>query len=165
MDFQVPIQTEIPSPTEDLIADILMRRHAANRRLLAKAIRLATRVERAHAVHDACPHGLADLLLLISDDLEDHQQREEAVLFPLMLSDTTRSLAGPLSRMRRDHDGLVGLTEGLSALTDGFTPPPDACTTWRALYAVCAQLDTGLNADIALENDVLFPRFSRRPSV
>lgn len=165
MAFLVPIQTEIPPPTEDLIADILVRRHAANRRLLAKAIRLATRVERAHAVHDACPHGLVDLLLLISDDLEDHQQKEEAVLFPLMLSNTARSLAGPLSRMRQDHDGLVSLVEGLSALTDGFSPPPDACATWRALYAACAQLDIGLNADIALENDVLFPRFSRRPSV
>ena len=159
-----PIPAPAP-PTEDLIANILVRRHVAHRRLLAKAIRLATRVERAHAVHDACPHGLADLLLLISDDLEDHQQKEEAVLFPLMLSGATPSLAGPLSRMRRDHDRPVDLAEALGALSDDITPPPGACATWCALYAACAQLDADLNADIALENEVLFPRFGARAPV
>ena len=165
MALRHPIPAQASPPTEDLIANILVRHHAAHRRLLTKAIRLATRVERAHAVHDACPHGLADLLLLISDDLEDHQQKEEAVLFPLMLSGAAASLAGPLSRMRRDHDDLIDLAEGLSALTDGFTPPSGACAAWCALYAVCAQLDVGLNADITLENEVLFPRFGARAPV
>lgn len=166
MAFPHPIRTpNPPPPTEDLIADILAPRHAAHQRLLTRAIRLATQVERVHATHPACPHGLADLLFLIGDDLEDHQQKEEAVLFPLMLSDAPPPLAEPLARMRRDHDDLTRQVKDLRALTNGFAAPPAACETWRTLYAVCARIDADLNAHITLENDVLFPRFSTGSAV
>ena len=166
MPFHRPRPTPAPPPaTEVLITQILGRRHVAHRRLLTQAIRLATTVERTHAIHPACPHGLADLLFFIGDDLEDHRQKEEAVLFPLMLSDAPPPLAEPLSRMRRDHDDLADQTQDLRALTCGFTPPADADAAWRALYALCARIDAGLNAHITLENEVLFPRFGADQAV
>jgi len=43
-------------------------------------------------------------------------------------------------------------------LTSGFTPPPEACNTWRNLYARLADFDGALRRHIHLENFVLFPR-------
>lgn len=151
-------------PTEDLIAHILERYHATHRRDLAEAIRLATKVEQVHAAYELCPHGLTDLLTLISDDLEDHQQKEEVVLFPLMLSSARQSLDGPIARMRLDHDDLAQQLESLRALTHGFVAPVSACGTWRSLYALCARIEAELAAHVELEDEVLFPRFVEGPS-
>jgi regulator of cell morphogenesis and NO signaling len=43
-------------------------------------------------------------------------------------------------------------------LTNGFTPPPEACNTYRALFAGLAELEEDLHRHIHLENSVLFPQ-------
>ncbi len=151
------------TPTPDLIAHILERYHAAHRRDLAEAIRLATEVEHEHAADQSCPHGLVDLLTLISDDLEDHQQKEEVVLFPLMLAGSPHVLAGPIARMHLDHTDLAAQFETLKLLTRGFTVPAGASESWRALYALCARIEADLTAHVALEEGILFRRFAATP--
>ena len=156
-----PALAEAPPPrTEDLIAHILDRYHAAHRRDLAEAIQLAVEVEQTDALNQGFPLGLADLLMLINDDLEDHQQKEEVVLFPLMLSGAATSLAGPLTRMQLDHDDLALQLDELRILTRGYAPPANASGSWRRLYEICGRLDAELEIHVALEKNVLFPRFS-----
>lgn len=43
-------------------------------------------------------------------------------------------------------------------LTNGFTPPPEACNTYRALFAALSELEEDLHRHIHLENAVLFPQ-------
>jgi len=160
-----PVACEAPhARTEDLISHILDRYHGAHRRDLAQAIGLAAQIEQTHAQREDCPHGLTDLLVLISDDLEDHQQKEEVVLFPMMLSDNATSLVGPLMRMRLDHDDLAQQMQSLRALTGDFSTPVDADGAWNQLYVVCARLEADLRRHVELENDVLFPRFLGSPA-
>lgn len=148
-----------PAETRELIAHILERYHEVHRREFPEAIRMARRVETVHAGKDDCPHGLGDLLALMFDELEDHQQKEEAILFPMMLSGGGPMLLGPIARMVLEHEELGRQLEDMDRLTDGFTPPDAACTTWRALYAACAKLDEDLREHVHLENNILFPRF------
>ncbi len=42
-----------------------------------------------------------------------------------------------------------------------FTPPADACTSFRALYTALANFEKDLHQHIHLENNVLFPRALR----
>jgi regulator of cell morphogenesis and NO signaling len=42
-------------------------------------------------------------------------------------------------------------------LATGYVPPPEACATWRALYAGLEKLEAELMEHIHLENNVLFP--------
>ncbi len=44
--------------------------------------------------------------------------------------------------------------------TTGITspPPPEACTTWKAMYNGINELIDDLMEHISLENNVLFPR-------
>jgi regulator of cell morphogenesis and NO signaling len=43
-------------------------------------------------------------------------------------------------------------------LTNGFSPPAEACNTYRALFAGLAELEEDLHRHIHLENSVLFPQ-------
>ncbi len=52
----------------------------------------------------------------------------------------------------------------LEALTNHHTPPADACTSWHALYAGTRKLVDDVMQHIHLENNVLFPQFSGKPS-
>ena len=63
-----------------------------------------------------------------------------------------------MRKMRLEHDHQVHLAE-LEALTHSFTPPANACGSWRALYQGCEKLSQDLRRHIAIENDVLFPLF------
>lgn len=144
---------------QPLIEHILERYHAVHRREFPEAIRMARRVEAVHREAEACPYGLADHLSLMADDLEDHQQKEEAVLFPAMLSGGGPMLRFPIARMMAEHVEVGAQLETLARLTTDFEPPEGACTTWRALYAACAKLDADLREHMHLENKVLFPMF------
>ncbi|MFP3408897.1 hemerythrin domain-containing protein, partial [Pseudomonas sp. SIMBA_065] len=42
--------------------------------------------------------------------------------------------------------------------TNNVTPPPEACTTWKAMYNGINELIDDLMDHISLENNVLFPR-------
>jgi len=55
----------------------------------------------------------------------------------------------------------VKMLEQIAGITDDFTPPANACGTWRALYAGAAEFRDDLIEHIHVENTILFPRFER----
>lgn len=148
-----------PAETADLVAHIIDRCHKVHRVEFPETIRLARRVEMVHQAKAECPRGLAELLTLMFDDLEDHQHKEEAVLFPAMIHGGTPTLRYPIAQMMREHVELGEQLAFMADLTDDFTPPQGACNTWRALYTACSKLDSGLREHIHLENNILFQRF------
>jgi len=64
----------------------------------------------------------------------------------------------PIRVMMQEHDDHGESLRELRALATDFSPPPDACATWRALYAGLDKLEAELMEHIHLENNVLFPR-------
>ena len=74
-----------PAEIADLIAHIIERYHKVHRREFPAVIEMARRVESVHAARSDCPRGLGDLLFRMFEDLEDHQHKEETVLFPAMI--------------------------------------------------------------------------------
>jgi regulator of cell morphogenesis and NO signaling len=148
-----------PQETDALIALIETRYHATHRRELPELIRLARRVEAVHGDKPEAPRGLADLLQTMAAELEEHMQKEEQVLFPLMRRGGHKMIAHPIGMMRHEHDGHGEHLRALEALTGGGVPPAGACNTWRALYAGTSKLAEDLMEHIHLENNILFPRF------
>ena len=145
-----------PAETADLIAHIIERYHKVHRREFPAVIALARRVESVHQDKTDCPHGLANLLSDMFEDLEDHQHKEEAVLFPAMIRGMGQVLRDPIARMMQDHEDLGALLAFMAELTDDFVAPEGACATWRALYAGCSKLDMDLREHVHLENNILF---------
>ena len=65
----------------------------------------------------------------------------------------------PRAELDRDVFLLSGeLLEVIKHTTHNVTPPPEACTTWKAMYNGINEMIDDLMEHISLENNVLFPR-------
>lgn len=157
-----PITEQTERPLDALIGHILDAYHAKHRAQLPELILLADRVERVHAGHAECPRGLADALREMADELEFHMQKEERVLFPMILHGAGLAAAGPIRVMESEHDAHGERLRAVETIAHGLVVPSDGCNTWRALYRGTRQLIDDLMEHIHLENNVLFPRVGGR---
>ncbi|CAM4233055.1 hemerythrin domain-containing protein [Geobacillus stearothermophilus] len=57
-----------------------------------------------------------------------------------------------------EHDAAGDLMKEIREITNDFTPPEDACGTYRLVYNRLAALEDDLFTHIHLENNILFPR-------
>lgn len=156
-DQPVADQSHAEQSDASLIAHIVEDFHVPHLRDLLAAIDLARKVEVVHAAHPEVPAGLTELLQEFFDHLSEHQAKEEAILFPMMLRGA-RGLSGPISVMNSDHDDIRGALERLAVLTRTFVVPADGCGSWRRLYELCGGFHRDLREHLRLEEQVLFPR-------
>ncbi|NNU82009.1 hypothetical protein HMH01_16345 [Halovulum dunhuangense] len=153
---------DVPQETGALIDHILTRYHAMHRQDLALLAPLADRVEQVHADDPDAPKGLARAIRALAREMEDHMAKEEMILFPAMRAGGRPGIGHPIAVMRAEHDDHAATIALIRRLTDDLTPPDHACGSWAALYGGTASLLDDLAAHVALENDVLFPRFETR---
>ena len=152
-------EAEAPQPSDELIEHILERYHATHRAELPELVRLAARVEARHVENTLVPRGIHAALVEAGEALDDHMQKEEQILFPLMRAGGHPMIHAPVGRMRYEHDEHGERLANLEAIAHGFELPEEACPTWRALYAGVQKLIDDVHEHIHLENNVLFPRF------
>jgi regulator of cell morphogenesis and NO signaling len=88
--------------------------------------------------------------------------REKRILFPLLARGGSPFVVDPIGVMRAEHVEHVARIVQLLAMTHDATPPEDACTIRRTLYAGVRRVADDLARQIQLENKVLFPRFEAR---
>ncbi|WOO32474.1 iron-sulfur cluster repair protein YtfE [Diaphorobacter limosus] len=151
---------DLGTPTE-LVEHIIARYHEVHRAQLPELIRMARRVEAVHRDNPNTPHGLADALETMEQELLMHMHKEEAVLFPMLRAGGNSFVSQPIAMMRHEHNDHGEALEHLASLTNDITPPMGACNTWRALYTGLAQLREDLINHIHLENNILFPQFEQ----
>jgi regulator of cell morphogenesis and NO signaling len=60
--------------------------------------------------------------------------------------------------MMMEHDNAGHLLKEMRELTWDYTPPADACMSYRTLYQALDELEKDLHEHIHLENNILFPR-------
>lgn len=164
LDAEVPPYAPGEPLTDDqvgaLIDHIMRRYHDVHMEDFPQALALAYRVEAVHGGDAECPHGLADHLQMMAEDLIGHQQKEEEVLFPMMRAGRGSMLRVAIARMQVEHGELNEQLTRLATLTKDFSAPEGACGTWRALSQLCRKLDRELREHMRLEDTVLFPHFS-----
>lgn len=155
-----------------LVRFIVDRYHADLRQELPRLTQMAAKVLDAHGSRhpDTLP-ALAATLRGLREELELHMMKEERVLFPYveklealaadgrpLTASPFGSIQAPIGMMEHEHDDAAQALARLRRLTDGYTPPADACNTFRGLYYGLAELEKALHEHIHLENNVLFPR-------
>lgn len=149
----------VPQETAALIDHILVRYHDTHRRELPELLRLAARVEARHADHPQVPRGLHAALEEAAAALEEHMQKEEQILFPMMNRGGHPMISAPIGMMRHEHDHHGERLAHLEALTNDCVVPPGACASWQALYVGVRKLIDDVREHVHLENNVLFSRF------
>jgi regulator of cell morphogenesis and NO signaling len=142
-----------------LIDHILTKYHAMHRADLASLVPLAERVERVHTDDPDAPKGLARALTTLAREMHDHMTKEEMILFPAMRAGGGVGIEHPIAVMLADNDDHAKSISLIRKLSGELTPPEHACGSWRSLYGGTATLLDEMAAHIALENNVLFPRF------
>jgi regulator of cell morphogenesis and NO signaling len=157
----------LAAPIPGLIDHITDRHHAYLRDALPRISYLINKVWDAHSLTH---HRLSDVAAVFSalrNELELHMAKEEQVLFPLC-----RSIADPDSRkefqglslrnvvavMEEEHLDAGNALKQLRELTDDYTPPIDACPTYRVMLSSLAELEADMHQHVHKENNILFPR-------
>lgn len=155
----------------DLLADYIEKKH--HRYVESKTPVIQAYLDKIAAVHgDRHPelHEINALFSASSQDLAAHMKKEELVLFPHVRKLMKATLNGkaadaphygsvqnPIAIMMKEHEAEGDRFEKISALTDAYTPPADACNTYLVTFAMLAEFEKDLHLHIHLENNVLFP--------
>ena len=114
---------------------------------------------------------IANTFLKVVDEINRHMMKEENVLFPyikLLASDKKQriplkpspfgTIQNPIKMMEMEHDEVGNLMSNINKLSNNYTPPSNACTTFRLSYAKLNEFEEDLHQHIHLENNILFPK-------
>ncbi len=155
------------APLAGLVAHIQARFHDPLRRELPRLGQMLVKVVTRH--HDGHPETrhVQDSFDGLHVDLLHHMQKEDAVLFPAILALEAGGPAPggnwgwidqPIDVMEAEHEEAGRALRRMRELTEDYTPPVDACPTFRGLYDGLAELEREMHIHVHLENHVLFPR-------
>ncbi|MFZ5444012.1 MAG: hemerythrin domain-containing protein [Myxococcota bacterium] len=146
-------------PTDVLIDTIVTRFHQPLHDKLRTAEALSAKVARVHGGGDARLYELDAAVQALVDSLTVHLAEEERALFPLLRAGAgTERLRGELASMHEEHVIIAELFARMRELTDDLTLPPNACNTYRRLFAELEALEREIGEHVALE-DQLARRF------
>jgi len=152
----------------ELAEHIVATHHAYMKTQLPRLEAMLQKILTAHSArHAGVLVPLAETFLAMREELDGHLMKEERILFPLVraLESGTGSRAfhcgsvqNPIRVMVMEHDSAGEALARMRHLTGGYTPPPDACNTFRSFYKGLAEMESDLHRHIHLENHILFPR-------
>jgi regulator of cell morphogenesis and NO signaling len=102
----------------------------------------------------------------IQDELSQHMMKEERILFPRIkqletegaTGSTLEFFQGPIDVMEAEHDRAGTIMQKIRELTNNYTPPADACTTFRLSLSSLQAFEADLHQHVHLENYILFPK-------
>lgn len=159
------------APLGDLTRHIREKHH----RYVREAIgRIKTLLEKVKAKHGENHSEIAEVQRLFTEvgqEMIMHMQKEEQILFPY-IDAVERSTTGngsleppffqtvknPIHAMMKEHDSAGDLVKQIRKASGDYTPPTDACTSYKALYQDLREFEADLHQHVHLENNILFPR-------
>jgi regulator of cell morphogenesis and NO signaling len=100
-----------------------------------------------------------------------HMRKEELILFPyikrLVAADKGQltleaphfgTVENPIRMMEEEHDRAGNLMKQIRQLSGDYTPPANACNTYRVTFRKLQEFEEDLHQHVHLENNILFPR-------
>jgi len=149
----------------ELIDHIIQKHHRFLMEELPQLSPYVTKVLRVHGPEQ--PH-LVQVHKLFNDlkaDLEQHLMKEETKAFPLIIQfeqnptkENEQAMREVIEELVTEHDTAGDIIKEIRKITNDFTPPFDACGTYRLVYNRLEALEEDLFTHIHLENNILFPR-------
>jgi regulator of cell morphogenesis and NO signaling len=64
----------------------------------------------------------------------------------------------PIIKMEVEHEDAGNKMNEIRSLTNNYTPPAEACTTYKLMYACLYAFEIDLHQHVHLENSILFPK-------
>lgn len=155
----------------DLLADYIEKKH--HRYVEEKIIEIKPYLDKICRVHgDRHPELLEmnELFLKGTGVLVQHMKKEELILFPYVRKIVKAkqeniqadipafgTVQNPIEMMMNEHEAEGERFRKISELSNNYTPPVDACNTYRVTFALLNEFEEDLHLHIHLENNILFP--------
>lgn len=154
----------------DLLAEYIEKKH--HRYVTEKIPEITQYVKKVAAVHGQHRPELIeirDLFLGAAEELTFHMQKEETIVFPFAKQIATlkedsikkpffETLENPINCMKHEHDTEGERFRQIAKLSNNYTPPEDACNTYKVVFAMLQEFEEDLHMHIHLENNILFPK-------
>lgn len=157
-----------------LIDHIVSRHHRFVREKVVEISAYAAKVARVHGERHPENIEIYQLFQQLATDLMAHLEAEEERLFPLVKElldarlsgkapseELLRTLKSELVSMVDDHEQAGAILARFRELSNDYTPPEDACTTYRILYQNLKAFEEDLHLHVHLENNILMPKTER----
>lgn len=154
-----------------LVDHIVSKHHGYTREAIPPLLQHTEKIAGVHGQrHPELVH-IAALFRRVADEMTDHMFKEERILFPFIAAiDEARAsgralprppfgtVENPIGMMEAEHKFVGDAMAEMRHLTNGFTPPEDACGTYRVTLQELDAFERDLHTHVHLENNVLFPK-------
>lgn len=152
---------------------IVLTHHSYVKKEMPAILGYLEKVASKHGGHHPEMIKVLEIFAAVKEELEQHMQKEEQILFPRIkeveqqLSDKSETiinnsfLLSPISVMEQEHEHAGNAMAAIRQLTNNYTPPTDACTTYRLSFAALQAFELDLHQHVHLENNILFPKALR----
>ena len=149
---------------------IVSKHHAYVRSEMPQIHAYLQRVATKHGDRHPEMREVFELFSVIKNEMEGHMDKEELILFPRIeaAEEGAQSkevskmnvlyVQGPIQVMETEHELAGQLMSEIRQLTGNYTPPGDACTTFRLSLAALQAFEVDLHRHVHLENNILFPK-------
>lgn len=164
--------TDYQSWPLDLLADYIEKKH--HRYVVEKSAEIKPYLDKICRVHGERHPELFEInehFNATADELAMHMEKEETILFPFIrkMLNAKRGHAkvevphfgtvqNPIQVMMDEHTTEGDRYRKIEALSNNYTPPQDACNTYRVTFALLQEFEQDLHLHIHLENNILFPK-------
>src|SRR5690554_5620356 len=136
-------------------------------------------VLNAHTQKIAAVHGsnhpelkrVAEVFAEVNNEMKHHLMKEERILFPhikLLVKNNAEktmmekpyfgTIKSPITMMENEHQSAGDEMFEIRKLTNNYTPPEDACNTYRICFQELKEFEEDLHKHVHLENNILFPK-------
>ena len=156
----------------DLLADYVEKKH--HRYVVEKTPTIIQFLNKLCKVHGASHPELFEITELFTgsaQDLAAHMKKEELILFPFIRKMTEAKLynrdiatphfgtvENPVEMMKHEHEVEGDRFRKIVELSHNYTPPADACNTYKVTFAMLDEFEKDLHTHIHIENNIMFPR-------
>jgi len=154
-----------------LVENIMSVHHTYVRESIPPMLAFLHKVNKVHGERHPELAEIYDLFEGCTNELTHHMVKEENILFPAIkkLAAARKSgsaiapfffgqLENPIGMMEQEHTIEGERFFRIANLTSNFTPPTDACTTYRVAFQKLEEFQNDLFTHIHLENNILFPK-------
>ncbi len=155
----------------DLLADYIEKKH--HRYVETKLPEIIPYLDKITQVHGDRHTELFEINKLFKEtaaELSKHMKKEELILFPFIrkMVDAKQNgtsvqahfgtVQNPIKTMMQEHDNEGERFKKISSLCNQYTPPTDACNTYKVTLSLLKEFEDDLHLHIHLENNILFPK-------
>jgi regulator of cell morphogenesis and NO signaling len=169
------VQTKSEATTDyqswplDLLADYIEKKH--HRYVQDKTLEIQPYLDkicRVHGEHHPELFEIKNEFNASAGELAAHMKKEELILFPFIRKMVKAkqensnveaahfgTVKNPIQMMMDEHTVEGNRFRRIEELSNNYTPPQDACNTYRVSFALLKEFEQDLHLHIHLENNIL----------